>query len=69
MQRARRSAIPSRRSMSASTSTPASEVSRPPSKAIRSALPAINDEPARTKVPSTTAVAGPSVVSVRPGLG
>src|SRR4051812_44837224 len=44
MQRASRSAIPSRRSMSASGSTPASEVSRPPSKATRNSLPAIGEE-------------------------
>ena len=31
--------------MSANSSTPASEVSRPPSKATRTALPAIGDEP------------------------
>ena len=30
--------------MSASSSTPASEVSRPPSKATRTALPAIDDD-------------------------
>src|SRR3954447_13592481 len=46
MQRVRRSAIPSRRSMSASISTPASDVSRPPSKATRTALPAIDVEEA-----------------------
>src|SRR5215218_2962049 len=45
-QRARRSVIPSRRSISASTSTPASEVSRPPSKAARTGLPATGDEKA-----------------------
>src|SRR3954471_6781930 len=44
MQRASRSAIPSRRSMSASGSTPASEVSRPPSKATRNSLPSIGEE-------------------------
>ena len=36
-----------------------SEVSRPPSNATRTALPAIGDEPDRTKAPSATAVAGP----------
>src|SRR3954463_13929243 len=59
MQRARRSAIPSRRSMSASTSTPASEVRQPPSKATCTPLPAIDDEPNRTTAPSITAVTGP----------
>src|SRR3954452_16206644 len=58
-QRTRRSAIPSRRSMSASTSTPASEVRQPPSKATCTPLPAIDDEPNRTTAPSTTAVNGP----------
>ena len=38
--------MPSRRSISASTSTPASEVRRPPSKAARTALPATGDEKA-----------------------
>src|SRR3954453_22260010 len=42
-QRARRSAVPNRRSSSASTGTPASEVSRPPSKVIRADLPSIGD--------------------------
>ena len=60
-QRARRSAMPSRRSISASTRTPASEVSRPPSKATCTGLPAIVGEPDRTKAPSATAAAGPSV--------
>ena len=55
--------------MSASSSTPASEVSRPPSKATRTALPAIGDEPDRTKAPSATAIAGPSAVSAPPRLG
>ena len=50
-------------------STPASEVRRPPSKATRTALPAIGGEPDRTKAPSATAVAGPSAVSVPPRLG
>src|SRR4051794_20823135 len=51
--------------MSASTSTPASGVSRPPSKATRTSLPAIGDEPDRTKAPSGTAAAGHR--SCRPG--
>src|SRR5690349_21103864 len=44
MQRARRSASPSWRSISASTRTPASEVRRPPSKPARTALPATGAE-------------------------
>src|SRR5918993_849075 len=54
MQRASRSAMPSRRSISASTSTPASEVRRPPSKAARTALPATGDEKALRSCRSTT---------------
>src|SRR3954447_11716640 len=54
MQRARRSAIPSRRSISASTKTPASEVRRPPSKAARTALPATGAEKAPSLCRSMT---------------
>jgi hypothetical protein len=46
--RAKRSAIPRRRSISARTRTPASEVRRPPSKAARTGLAATGDKPGRT---------------------
>src|SRR3954452_22462248 len=67
MQRARRSAIPSWCSISASIRTPASEVSRPPSNATRTTLPAIAGEPNRTKAPSAAAIAAPR--PCRYGLG
>src|SRR4051794_3745599 len=53
-QRARRSAIPSRRSTSASSSTSASEVRRPPSKAARTGLPATGNEKALRSCRSIT---------------
>src|SRR4051794_3771792 len=54
MQRAKHSAIPSRRSIPASTSTPASEVSRPPSKAARAVLPATGSGKALLRCRSMT---------------
>lgn len=44
---------------------PASEVMRPPPKAVSTLLSAIDDEPDRIKAPYTTATASPSEVSVR----
>src|SRR5690349_3420696 len=54
MQRARRSAMPSRPSIPASTSTPASVVRRPPSKAARTSLPATGAEKALRSCRSMT---------------
>ena len=55
--------------MSASISTPASEVSRPPSKVRRTPLPATGGEPDRTKALSTTTVAGTLALPVTSRLG
>src|SRR6266702_3717183 len=53
MQSARRSAIPSRCSIAASSNIPASEVIRPPSKAICTGLPATAGKPGRIPVLSS----------------
>src|SRR3954447_20992407 len=55
MQSARRSAIPSRCSIAASSNIPASEVIRPPSKVKCTGLPATGGKPGRIPVPSSMA--------------
>src|SRR3954447_17330348 len=55
MQSARRSAIPSRCSIAASSNIPASEVIRPPSKLKCTGLPATGGKPGRIPVPSSMA--------------
>ena len=55
MHAARRSAIFSRCSIAASSNIPASEVSRPPSKATCTGLPATAGKPGNIPVPSSMA--------------
>src|SRR3954464_1557422 len=67
MQSARRSAIPSRCSIAASSNIPASEVIRPPSKVKCTGLPATGGKPGRIPVPSSMAAQTP-LASIGPAL-
>src|SRR3954469_1134320 len=67
MQSARRSEIPSRCSIAASSNIPASEVIRPPSKVKCTGLPATGGKPGRIPVPSSMAAQTP-LASIGPAL-